>query len=119
MCISYNSNFIYKNTPDLKKYFSALDHDRLPIEKGYLLRRKDIMKNYIIRKITYLRVDREDFKKIFGKDIMYYFRKIIRILKKFNLIDINKKHIELTPKGIFYTALLKRCFYLIYLLTLL
>ncbi len=109
--ISYNSNFTYKNTPDLKKYFSALNQDKLPIENGYTFIEKDRMRNYIIRKITYLRIDREDFKKNFGRDMGYYFGKIIRILTKFNLIKVDKKYIKLTSQGIFYTALVKRCFY--------
>jgi oxygen-independent coproporphyrinogen III oxidase len=109
--ISYNSNFIYKNTPDLKKYMFDLDNGILPVEKGYTLRGKDIISNYIIRKITYLKIDRNDFKRTFGKDIMYYFRDQMIALEGFGLIKIGRGNIELTPKGIFYEALVKRCFY--------
>jgi len=109
--VSSNSNFTYKNTPDLKKYFFDLGHNKLPVEKGYVLKGKDKMGNYITRKIGHLRIDRQDFKKHFGKDIKYCFRKVIQGLEKFKLIDIDKNFIRLTQKGIFYEALVKRCFY--------
>ncbi len=109
--VSYNSGFTYKNTLDLKQYFSALENNKLPVEKAYILKGKDRMRNYIIRKITYLRIDREEFVNNFGSDIRSFFGKVVRELIKFNLIKADKKYIELTQKGIFYTALVKRCFY--------
>jgi oxygen-independent coproporphyrinogen-3 oxidase len=109
--ISYNSNFTYKNTSDLIKYCSVLNYGNLPIEKGYTLQGKDKIRNYCFKKITYLKIDRDDFKRNFKKDIRCYFGYILSILEKFNLIKINKRYIKLTRKGIFYTALVKRCFY--------
>jgi len=108
---SYISNLTYKNIPTFKKYFSALDDNKLPIEKGYIFKGKDKIRNYITRKIFHLKIDRDDFRKNFGRDIKYYFRKAIQLLEKFKLIDVNKKYINLTPNGIFYTALVNRCFY--------
>jgi oxygen-independent coproporphyrinogen-3 oxidase len=109
--ISYVSNFTYKNTLGLKEYFSALSCNKLPVEKGYMLRGKDIMRNYVFRKITYSKIDRAEFKSEFGKDIKFYFAKVIGILEKNNLVDIDKRSIKLTPLGLFYTALVKRCFF--------
>ncbi|MDD4939475.1 MAG: coproporphyrinogen-III oxidase family protein [Candidatus Omnitrophica bacterium] len=109
--LSYNSDLTYKNTAELKKYFSYLDKGRLPVEKGFRLRGKYLMGNYIVRSMGHFTLDRRDFKERFGKDITYYFRRAVQVLKEFKLIEIDKNSVNLTPKGIFYEALVKRCFY--------
>jgi oxygen-independent coproporphyrinogen-3 oxidase len=109
--ISENDNLIYKNTQELNRYFTALHNDKLPIQKGYMRQGKDRIRNYVINKFTYLRIDREEFRNYFKKDIRYYFYTAIRSLAKFKLIKVGRKSIELTPKGMFYTALVNRCFY--------
>jgi len=109
--ISYYSNFTYKNTPVLEKYLTALERGKLPVEKGYAFGEKDTMRNYVIRKMNYSKVGREGFKKIFREDLIYIFRRIIKVLKKFDLVDVNKEYLALTARGIFYEALVKRCFY--------
>lgn len=109
--VSYNSNFTYKNTADLMEYVSCLNNNKLPVEKSCVLQGKYKIGNYIARRIGHLMIDRNDFREHFGRDVIYYFRGVIQNLAEFRLIDIDKDYIKLTSRGLFYEALVKRCFY--------
>jgi oxygen-independent coproporphyrinogen III oxidase len=109
--ISYVSDFTYKNTPRLNEYFRALARGRLPVDTGYELRGSEIMVNYVFRKITYGAIARDEFRQRFGTDIVSQFGRILGILERFNLITVDSKQVALTPQGVYYTSLVKRCFF--------
>ena len=64
----------FQNEKKLSRYYQALDEDRLPVAKGYLLDPDDVIRQYVIQQIMCnFRVSKADVAERFGIDFDEYF----------------------------------------------
>lgn len=98
---SYFNNKRYWNTNNLNKYFEDLGRGILPIEAGEDINRDMEISEFSIMGLRLIKgIDKKRFKKKFGKDINYYFRKTINKHLKDGLIVEDDNFIKLTNKGL-------------------
>jgi len=110
--ISYYPGFIYKNLPELDKYQKAVHKDMLPVKSGFDLEANGEEANfYMVKRLTYMKIHKSDFKKRFGTEIEKYYPEQVDALTKAALVEVDSDYFKLTDKGKYYTALVKRCFF--------
>ncbi len=65
----------FQNEKKLSRYYQALDEDRLPVQRGYLLDEDDVIRQHVIQEIMCnFRVAKADVSERFGVDFDDYFR---------------------------------------------
>ncbi|MBC8217765.1 MAG: coproporphyrinogen III oxidase family protein [Planctomycetes bacterium] len=110
--VSYLPGYTYKNVEGLEEYGSAVRKGRLPVDAGY-----DLMKNnedanaFVIKRLTFLSVDKTEFKNRFGRAFDTAYHEQIEALTHSGLAKNGSTHFTLTVEGTYYTALVKRCFF--------
>jgi oxygen-independent coproporphyrinogen-3 oxidase len=64
----------FQNEKKLSRYYAALDQDRLPVQRGYLLDDDDIIRQYVIQQIMCnFRIGKDNVRQRFGVDFDDYF----------------------------------------------
>lgn len=102
--LSAHSNIFdkrYGNHIDFEKYFNSIDNNQFPIcEQEYIS--TDVKRSeYMILGLRLINgVNKEEFKKIFNKDLEEIWSKEIEKLENQKLIKVNNKNIKLTRKGL-------------------
>ncbi|MHC5058284.1 MAG: hypothetical protein ACYTKD_26815 [Planctomycetota bacterium] len=110
--ISYVPEFIYKNVSELDAYASAIRKGELPAQSGLdLAASGEEANNYMVKRLTYLSVDKADFRRRFGQDIEHLYPEQTEALVEAGLVETDSEELRLTETGIYYTALVKRCFF--------
>ncbi len=101
--ISQLQRIYTQNLKTEKQYYSSLDQNILPIEKGYMLSDEDLLRRYVI---MHLMCDFElDFKKVetkYGINFQEYFRTGYQNLSemlKDELIELNENKLVVTEMG--------------------
>jgi oxygen-independent coproporphyrinogen III oxidase len=106
-------NIYFQNHYNQREYQSKLENGEIPIERGWVLNKDDIIRREVIKQIrTYFNID---FKNIFNqfnidKD---FFRKEFNILKEFQndeLLHIENDRLELTEEGKHFSNLVSSVF---------
>jgi len=96
-------NYYAQNFKDMSSYEDAIDNQRLPFERGVLLNKDDLIRQYVIMKLmSNFKLDIEKFESIFNIKFKEYFAdelKELEIFKSEKLISINDKEILCTPTG--------------------
>ena len=72
--IGYLSNSFSQNTKDLKTYYTNLDKGFFPVEKGYVLSKKDLINQWVISSLMcQFQIDKKKFKAAFKEEFDTYF----------------------------------------------
>ncbi len=97
------ANCYYQNARDIERYNTAIDADRLPIERGRVLSKDDRIRRYVIGElICHFNVSFQKVNAHFGIDAAAYFAcEIDRILplQDDGLVQITRECIDVTPRG--------------------
>ncbi len=65
----------FQNEKKLSRYYQALDEDRLPVQRGYLLDEDDVIRQHVIQQIMCnFRIEKDAVRRRFGVDFDDYFR---------------------------------------------
>ncbi len=95
----------FQNYKTLRDYYKALDNDKLPIMRGYILNQDDIIRREVIMDIMCnLGVDKNLIGLKFGIDFDEYFAPELEQLKELEsdgLINLKPDKIEINPVGRF------------------
>jgi len=70
------------NTCDLRKYEEKIENNQLPIEKIYKMNNSENKRRAVIRSLRYSLIDKDLYKKVFGRNFELDFPKEINFLKK-------------------------------------
>ena len=106
-------NIYFQNHYNQKEYQTKLENNKIPIERGWILNKNDIIRREVIKQIrTYFDVD---FKKIFNQYNIdeNYFTKEFDILKEFQndkLLNFEKDRLKLTEEGKHFSNLVSSVF---------
>lgn len=110
--VSFLPGYTYKNVKDLEGYCSAISKGRLPVDTAYdLVKNSEDANAYVVKRLTFLSVDKTEFETLFGQEFDTVYPKQIEALTDSGLVDNGSTHFTLTPEGTYYTALVKRCFF--------
>ena len=95
-----------QNAKKLTTYYAALDADRFPIERGYLLNRDDLVRRHVITELMCnFRVDRAAIARKFDIDFETYFAAELSALEarggpaRAGFVVITAEGLEVTPRG--------------------
>tara|TARA_B100000900_G_C20553860_1_gene705920 strand:+ start:275 stop:1675 length:1401 start_codon:yes stop_codon:yes gene_type:complete len=111
---TFGDGLYYQNLYDQKEYQDKLQNGKIPIERGWVMKKDDLIRREIIKDIrTYFDLD---FNKIFEKYQIdhEYFKKEFKLLKEFEkdkLLTFNDKHLlRLNEKGKHFSNLIGSVF---------
>ncbi len=95
---SYNQNF-----KDMSSYEEAIDSGKLPFERGVVLNRDDLIRQYVIMELmSNFKLDIKRFNKLFDIEFKVYFKDAIEALKPFEedgLLTMSEDSIECSETG--------------------
>ncbi len=110
--ISFLPGYTYKNVKDLEEYSNSVRKKQLPVDTGFdLAKNAEDANAFVVKRLTFLSVDKNEFNSRFQKDFDTVYEAQIDALTKSGLANNNNFHFTLTEEGIYYTALVKRCFF--------
>lgn len=93
----------FQNEKKLSSYFERLDRSELPIERGFICSRDDVVRRHVIQSILCeLQVSRIDFLERFGEELEDYFGPEIERLGTFEsdgLVEWDAQALRVTPAG--------------------
>lgn len=107
----YVNEFVSCKVPSLEQYAEALKHGNIPYLMGVHLSKLDKMSRYMVLGVKCLRVNKVEFRKIFGMDIVDVYGDAIEELKRWNLIVEDPSSIALTQDGMIYINNIAKMFY--------
>jgi oxygen-independent coproporphyrinogen-3 oxidase len=101
--ISTLEDHYVQNVKQLDQYYALLDDNRLPIEKGYILCKDDVIRRYVINElICHFKLSFESVEYVFEIDMNTYFKEELDYLKEMELdglIELNATHLKIKPCG--------------------
>jgi len=110
--ISFLPGYTYKNVKGLEEYSNRVHKKQLPVDTGFdLVENAEDANAFVVKRLTYLSVDKNEFNFRFQKDFDTIYKRQIDALSQFGLTNNNNSHFTLTEEGTYYTALVKRCFF--------
>lgn len=110
--ISFLPGYIYKNVKGLDAYQQAVRAGELPVESGFdLVKHHEDANAFVIKRLTYLKVDKTEFQRRFGISFDETYPEQIEALASARLATNGVNTFQLTELGTYYTALAKRCFF--------
>lgn len=110
--ISFLPGYIYKNVKGLDAYGRAVNAGELPVDTGFgLVKHHEDANAFVIKRLTYLEVDKIEFKRRFEKGFDETYPQQIDSLTSAGLALNGEDAFKLTELGTYYTALVKRCFF--------
>ena len=93
----------FQNEKKLSRYYQALDEDRLPVQRGYLLDEDDRIRQYVIKEIMCnFRVSKSDVNERFGIDFDTYFAGALDRLddvRDAGFVEEDDDVLRVTPRG--------------------
>lgn len=93
----------FQNEKKLSRYYEALDRDRLPVQRGYLLDTDDVIRQYVIKEIMCnFRVSKSDVAQRFGIVFDDYFadaRARLHDVRDAGFIEEDDDTLRVTPRG--------------------
>ena len=93
----------FQNEKKLSRYYQALDEDRLPVQRGYLLDRDDVIRQYVIKEIMCnFRVSKSDVDQRFDIEFHEYFADALGRLddvRDAGFIQEDDDTLRVTPRG--------------------
>lgn len=99
-------NAFGQNVKELPEYYSAIEEDRLPIERGYRLTTDDELREYVIMQLMCdLQVDKQDVARLFGVDFDVHFAgplAELRSLEADGLCAMSERAVAVTDLGRFF-----------------
>lgn len=101
--ISSIQNVYSQNVKEIQPYYDSLGTGRLPVLRGLELDRDDIIRRYVIQKLTcYFSLDRDQVASRFDIDFDKYFDRELGILKNMQddgLLEIGSQKIRVLARG--------------------
>jgi len=99
--IGFIGNSYYQNTKDINSYYSAISNQRLPILRGYVLDKDDILRREIIQHIMcQFALDFEVVARKYQVDFHQYFAHELASLATLSELGL----VDFTPQGFLVTA---------------
>ena len=95
-------NFSIQNTSELEKYSELLEAGALPIARGYHLNAKDLMARDVVLGMKLIHLDRKEFQRRYGLDLVRLCEPTVEALVKEGFITVSDERISLTRKGILW-----------------
>lgn len=92
----------FTNPTFTDEYNTICGKDSFAWDKFFIYNNQDLKILYITRKIASLKIDLNEYSKIFKSDIQKDFKFEIQSLENFEFIIVNENEILITPKGNFY-----------------
>ena len=93
----------FQNYKTLREYNQAIDEDRIPVFRGYILNEDDFIRREVIMDIMCnLGVEFKKIEKMFGIDFKTYFEKELEELKEMEedgLVKLEEDRIKILPVG--------------------
>ncbi|MDX1673279.1 MAG: oxygen-independent coproporphyrinogen III oxidase [Longimicrobiales bacterium] len=93
----------FQNEKKLSRYYQALDDDRLPVQRGYLLSEDDVIRQYVIQEIMCnFRVSKPDVNERFGIRFDDYFADALARLdavRDAGFVEEDDDALRVTPRG--------------------
>jgi oxygen-independent coproporphyrinogen-3 oxidase len=105
------SDITYMNEQLDQGYNRSVRKRNLPIFSGLILDEEEQMHSWIVYKLLSMKIPRAEFQQKFGRDIVNEFSELVYMLNEEGLITTTDDEIVLTPRGVYYTSLLQRCFF--------
>ncbi len=98
---SYFNNVRLANTNSIKEYIDLIDRGKSPISYKEDIGRKDEIFETIFLGLRLKKgINIDEFQKRFNESIFNIYKEVLQDLSNKKLIEINNKHIKLTPYGI-------------------
>jgi len=112
--IGYIENAFFQNTKTIESYRSAVQQNRLPVERGYLLQEEDLLRRWVIQSLMcHFRVDKQEFQRQFYEPFDAHFHKErakIEQLKEEGLLEETPEALLPTPMGHLFIRLVASAF---------
>jgi oxygen-independent coproporphyrinogen III oxidase len=108
---SHNSGYIYCNRSDVRGYADILNRGKLPTALGKKISRSEQMARFMILGLKYMSVDKQKFRKRFGKDVDRVFAGALHQLVEWGLIENGREKVSLTERGTYYVTNVCKAFY--------
>lgn len=95
-------NISVQNTSDLQKYSDTVEAGELPIARGYQLSAKDLMARDVVLGLKLLHLDRKEFQRRYGFDLVKLVEPTVEALVGGDFITVTDERISLTRKGLLW-----------------
>lgn len=95
-------SFCHQNTNSYKNYFSKIEEDELPINRGYTLNSKDEQVQDILLGFKFCQFDRISFYNKHGFDIYGLLKEDVERLIQNGFVLVDETSVILTSKGLLY-----------------
>lgn len=92
--IGYVEGTYIQNAKDLENYYASVREGKLPVKKGFVLGREDLLRRFVIQKLMCdFEIDKNDFKRKWGEDFDALFK------LSSPLIENSTHYLRATPLG--------------------
>lgn len=112
--IGFLENAFFQNIKEIEAYEIAIQRDKLPVLRGFVLREEDICRRWVIQSLMcHFELDKEIFKERFKMDFDLYFikeKEQIAFLQKERLLEDRRERLVPTPLGRLFIRLIAACF---------
>lgn len=105
------NDYMYYHLDDIDEYFSMIEKNVIPVKVGLSLSGIERMNRYLAMLPYYLKLEKDDFYKLFGISLFDLFSDEIKRLKNNELIEENDSSIRLTTKGEVFAPTISQYFY--------
>jgi len=99
----------YVNTFFLREYIKAVETG-LPVATGVEMPPDRIMRQWVMRRLYRLKIDKAEFKERFGLEIEQAMGGFLFMLRLLRLVENHPDHILVTRRGSYYTSLMTEIF---------
>jgi oxygen-independent coproporphyrinogen-3 oxidase len=108
----YINRCMYVNTLSINNYINLVNQGNFPV--AYIGRANTLQKRMerkMILNLKLMKVEKQEFKQLFDKEVEECFPEIIADMKEKGVLENDENQVRLTPAGIFWTNNLCRQFY--------
>ncbi|MCY1014856.1 coproporphyrinogen-III oxidase family protein [Pyxidicoccus sp. MSG2] len=95
-------NISVQNTSDLQKYSDMVEAGELPVARGYQLSAKDLMARDVVLGLKLLRLDRKEFQRRHGFDLVKLVQPTVDALVGGDFLTVTDAELALTRKGLLW-----------------
>lgn len=101
--IGYLENCFIQNTKDINEFYQMIDDGNLPLERGKILNKDDLVRQWTINSLMCkFKIDKKEFKEKFNEDFDSYFeyeKEHLQNCEKEDLLALKKSEIIISPIG--------------------